>query len=127
MLTEEQFKDDEGIKIIDEFAHLQEQKKEIEQRLLGIKERLISFAMQKQINQVCGSNKKASIKPYLKIVYPKDKEKLIKMIKEKGLYEELSSVNYFKLSPRILRGDMDNEITELTKKEEAYRINLSDR
>lgn len=39
------------------------------------------------------------------------------MLRNKGLYEQFSSVNYFKLGPRILKGEVDKDIIDLVKKE----------
>ena len=123
--TPEEFKKDDGVKIIDEFARLQAQQKEIEEKLNELKARLIEFAKQKEVNVVYGSNRKASVKPYWNVVYPEDKEELINLIKKKGLYEELSMLCYPKLSSRILKNDIGKGIINMTQKEENYRISLS--
>ena len=54
-------------------------------------------------------------------------EELLRLIKEKGLYEEFSSLNYFKLTPKIRNKEVDEEIIGLTDKEKAYRLSLSKR
>lgn len=125
--TPEQFKDDDGVKIVDKFALLQAQRKEIDQELEVLKDRLIDFAEQKELTMVYGSNKKASVKEYTKVVYPEDKEKFTELLKKKGLYYEFSSVNYLKLSPKILNGEIDKSIAALTKKEKGYRVSLSEK
>ena len=58
------------------------------------------------------------------IIYTKDKTMLIEKIKEKGLYEELSSINYLKLGPKIIKSEIDREIISLVGKEKAFRISL---
>jgi len=55
-----------------------------------------------------------------------DKTILIEMIKSKGLYNELSSLNYFKISPKILKQEIDKEVIDLVKKEKAFRLSLKD-
>jgi len=122
--TVEGFKDDDGLKLVDEYSELYIEKKEKEERLNELKEKLISFAKQKDVNVVFGSNKKCSVKEYDKVVYP-NKEELIKLIKEKGLYEEFSSLNYLKLGPKICKKEIDEEIINLTEKEKAFRLSLS--
>ena len=123
--TVEEFKDDEGVKFVDEYAELDAKAKEIKKKKEELKKNLISFAKQKEVDVVFGSNKKASVKPYDKVVYPEDKEALIDLIKRKGLYDNVSSLNYFKLSPKILKKEIDEEIIRLTDKEEAYRVSIS--
>ncbi len=123
--TVKEFKKDDGVKLVDNFAELKSKKYEIEKNMEEIKENLISFAKQKDVDVVFGSNKKASVKPYDKVIYPEDKEKFIKLIKKKGLYDEFSNLNYLKLSPKILKNEVDKAIIKLTDKEEAYRISIS--
>ncbi|MCK5282514.1 MAG: PD-(D/E)XK nuclease family protein [Nanoarchaeota archaeon] len=123
--TVEEFKEDDGVKLVDEYSELDAKEKEIKKQKKELKENLIKFAKQKEVDVVFGSNKKASVKPYDKVVYPEDKAELVNLIKSKGLYDELSSLNYFKLNPKILKNDIDEEIINLTNKEVGYRLSLS--
>ncbi len=123
-----QFKDDDGGKLIDEYAHFQEAKKHAGEKLERLKEEIIAFAKQKEIDVVFGTDKKGSVKEYEKIVFPDEhKEELLRLIKERGLYEEFSSLNYFKLTPKIRNKEVDEEIIGLTDKEKAYGLSLSKR
>ncbi len=112
--------------IIDEFDNLQKAKKELEEKEKELRSRIIELAKQKNTNILFGSHKKCSIKEYEKVVYPEDKTRLIELIKNKGIYDKFSSINYFKLSPAIIKGELDNEIEELVKKEKAFRLSLID-
>src|SRR3989344_2039890 len=125
--TFEEFKYDDGVKLVDEYSGLQDAKKRVEEKLDELKQKLIGFCEQKNINMIFGSNKKCSVKSYDKVIYPENKEELIRMLKEKGLYEELSSLNYFKLSPKIFKKQIDEDIIKLTEMEKAYRLSLSKR
>ena len=113
--------------LVDEFERLQNTKKEIDKKIDEIREMLIAFAKQKNTEILFGTHKKCSIKGYEKVVYPENKEKIIELIKSKGLYDRFSSINYFKLSPKILKGEIDKEIIDLVRKEKAFRISLIDR
>ncbi|MBS3155257.1 hypothetical protein J4404_02025, partial [Candidatus Woesearchaeota archaeon] len=73
-----------------------------------------------------GTNKKCSIKEYEKIVYPENKTLILELIKKKGLYDKFSSINYFKLNPAIIKGNVDKDIIELTKREKAFRLSFKD-
>ena len=44
----------------------------------------------------------------------------------KGVYDKFSSVNYLKLGPAIIKGEVDQEIANLTKKEKSFRLSLRD-
>ena len=126
--SKKEFSEDDGGKLVDEFSKLQEIKKESEIKIEGIKNDLVEFAKQKEIDVVFGTDKKCSVKEYDKIIFPDEKkEELLKLIKDKGLYDEFSSLNYFKLSPKILKKQVDEDIISLTDKEKAYRLSLSKR
>jgi len=112
--------------LVDEYENLEKQKKEIEQKEDELKKRIIELAKEKKTEVLFGSNKKCSIKEYEKVVYPEDKDLLIRVIKERGLYEDLSQLNYPKLSSKIIKNEVDKEIADLTKKEKAVRISLKD-
>lgn len=112
--------------LVDEFDNLQKSKKEIDDQIGKLRIELISLAKQRNTDTLFGTHKKCSIKEYEKVIYPENKEILIKKIKEKGLYEDVSSINYFKLNPKILKGQIDKEIIELVKKEKDFRVSLID-
>lgn len=113
--------------LVDEYDKLQSLKAEIEKRLEDLKETIIKIAQQKSTNLLLGTTKVCSIKEYMKVLYPQDKTQLTAVIKAKGLYEQLSTLNYFKLNPRIIKGELDKEILDLVRKEKAFRISLMER
>src|SRR3989338_3846072 len=103
----------EDKEVIDEFERLQSLKGEIDRRIENIKETIIKISQQKNISPLLGTNKLCSIKEYVKIIYPQDKTQLTTIIKAKGLYEQFSTINYFRLGPKITKGDVDKEILSL--------------
>ena len=115
----------DGLKLTDSLADMLTQKKEIDKKIDEMKENLIEFAKQSNANVIYGTDKKASVKEYEKVVYPSDKENLIDTIKQKGLYEEFSGINYLKLSSKILKKEIDEDIIKMTKKQKDYRISIS--
>jgi putative RecB family exonuclease len=123
--TVEEFKEDEGVQIVDEYAHLQAEMKELGGKMEDVKKDLIRFAAQHDYHTVFGSNMKASVKPYIKIVYPEDKEKLVELLKKKGIYEQVAMVSYPKLTSMIKKEEIDKSIIKLTSKEQDYRVRLS--
>lgn len=125
--TEEEFKDDDGVKLVDELDKLEFSRKNFEEEIERIKEKLIKFAKQKALSVVWGSNKKASIKEYTKVEYPYDKKELTELLKIKGLYDKYSMICYQRLSPSILKQSVDKEIISLVKEEKDYRVSLSKR
>lgn len=115
----------DGLVLTDSLADMLTQKKEIERKIDEVKENLIEFAKQSNADVIYGTDKKAAVKEYEKVVYPSDKEKFIDTLKQKGLYEEFSGINYLKLGSRILKKEIDKDIIEMTKLEKNYRISIS--
>jgi putative RecB family exonuclease len=120
-----EFKEDDGVKLVDKLATLKEQYKKFEEEIDETQKQLIEFAVQKELEVVCGSNKKAKVKEYFKLKYPEDKEKIVNLLKKHKLYEKFININYLKLNSQILEGNMPEDITNLPKKEKDYRVTLS--
>ncbi|OGJ15721.1 hypothetical protein A3K73_04030 [Candidatus Pacearchaeota archaeon RBG_13_36_9] len=125
-----EFKEDEGVKFVDEFAEIKARLSELQEKQDELKANLIEFAKQKQVDVIYGSNSKASVKEFDKIVMPedeKDKAAFIKLMKDKGIYEECSMVCYPKLNSKVLKGEIEDEIKDKVKIEKDWRVSLSKR
>ena len=116
------FKEEDGAKLVDEFSKLDSSKKEVVSKIEAVKKDIIEFSKQKNVSVVFGTEKKCSVKEHDKVVFPEDKEALMMMLKNKGLYDEFSSISYVKLGPRILKGEVDKDIIDLTSKDKAHRL-----
>jgi len=125
--TVKEFKEDDGVKLVDSYAEMNLLLKETQDKLDEIKSNLILFAKQKDINVVYGSNKKASVREYDKVILPEDKTEIISFLKKHGVYEEYSMLNYMRLNSSILRKEMDEKIMKLIKMEKDYRVSVSGR
>ena len=112
--------------LIDEFEKIQDLKRALENKEEDLKKKIVELSKEKNTDVLFGNHKKCSVKEYTKIIYPEDKTTFVELIKSKGLYDKFSSINYLKLSPVIVKGEVDKEISELTKKEKAYRLSLKD-
>ena len=106
--------------LIDEYEKLQKIKKEIEAKEGELKKDIIKLANEKNTSILFGTFKKCSIKEYTKVIYPEDKTSLVEMIREKGLYDEFSSINYFKL--RALKRAAQFYLSSKKLGQEAARI-----
>jgi RecB family exonuclease len=126
--TAAEFKKDDGVKLVNKYADLKEKKGIITKELEETETNLIEYAKQEQIDIIYGANKKVSVKEYEKIVWPEEnKEKLVELLKKKGIYEKLSVISYPKLNAEINEGNIPKPIENLSKKEKDYRINLSNK
>ncbi len=125
----EEFKEDQGVQFVDEFTEIKAKLSELQKEQDELRVKLIEFAKQKQVDVIYGSNTKASVKEFDKIVMPEgeDKEAFIKLMKDKGIYEECSMVCYPRLNSKILKGEIEDEIKDKVKIEKDFRISLSKR
>jgi len=87
---------------------------------------LIEYSKQFGVDVVYGSNKKCSVKEFEKVVLPEDREEFVKMLKEKGLWEELSMVCYPKLNSQVMKGEID-EVKEKVDIVKDWKVGLSRR
>ncbi|KKP93368.1 MAG: hypothetical protein UR98_C0005G0020 [Parcubacteria group bacterium GW2011_GWA1_36_12] len=112
--------------LIDELEKLQTLKKEIEKSEEELKEKIMRLAKEKGTDILFGTKMKCSIKEYDKIVYPEDKTQIINLMKQKGIYDSYSILSYMRLNSAIIKGNIDQDVIDLTKKEKAFRLSLKD-
>ena len=121
------FKEDEGVQLVDEFSEVKTKLSEFKKAEEEFKEKLIAYTKQFDIDVVYGSNKKCSVKEFEKVVMPEDKEGFIKLLKDKGLWEECSMVCYPKLNSKVVNKDIEKEIIDAVNLEKDFRLSLSKR
>lgn len=124
-----EFKDDEGVKLVDNFSELKNKLKELQDQEDKIKAELIEFAKQKNIDIVYGSNMKASVKDFDKLILP-DKEdyaEFIELLKKKGFWEECSMICYPRIQSKAVKKELHPDLMEKVKLEKDKRISLSKR
>ncbi len=114
----------DGLKLVDKYDDLNSKKKEIEGEIEDVKKKLIDFSKENKVEVIYGSEKKVSVKPRTKITF-KDKEKLVEVMKQKGIYNDFSILNYLKLTSEILKGNLDKDVVSLTEKETTYHLSIS--
>ncbi|MFH1365593.1 MAG: PD-(D/E)XK nuclease family protein [archaeon] len=125
--TIEQFKEDEGVKLVDKYSEIKTKLSELKTAEEEFKDNLVRYAKQFEIDVVYGSNMKCSVKEIDKIVLPEEKEELIKILKKKGLWEDFVTLNYMKLNSGILKGNLDKEIKDIVDVVKDFRLSLSKR
>jgi len=123
----EKFKEDEGVKLVDEFSEIKTTLAELKDKEDEFKEKLIAYAKQFGINIVYGSNKKCSVKEIDKIVMPEDKEKLIEILKDKGVWDDVSMINFMGFQSKVLKGEFDEDVCNKVDVVKDYRLSLSKR
>jgi putative RecB family exonuclease len=119
-----EFRNDQ-LKLVDEFSSLKDKIKELKEKQEHIRNELVNFSKEKNVDVIYGSNYKVSVKEFDKIVLPENREELIKLLKDKGLWEELSTINYMKLNSQLLRGELDEDVKSHLDVEKCHRLSLS--
>jgi putative RecB family exonuclease len=120
------FKDDEGVKMVDEFAEIKKLLYDLKKREETLKENLVGFAKQKGIDTIYGSNMKANVKDIKKIVIKENiKEELIQLLKAKGLWNEFEMLNYSRFNAYGRKGELDPEIRDMVGIGEDWRVSVS--
>lgn len=119
-----EFKEDDGLKLVNEFAELKLKKAEIEDRMEVIEKELVLFAQSKGIDVVYGANKKITVKEVDKIQVI-DQEGLIAHLKKIGVYDEYIQLAGLKLHSAIRKGSLNAD--DYVKKEIEYKISMSKR
>ena len=126
----EKFKEDQGVKFVDEFSEIKSKLSELQEKQDELKLKLIEFAKQKKVDIVYGSNMKASIKDFDKLVLPENDEdyhKFIELLKNKGHWEECSMICYPKIQSKVIKKELHADLLEKVKLEKDKRISLSKR
>ncbi len=123
----EEFKEDEGVKLVDEYSEIKTKLSELKKQEEKFKEKLISYSKQFDVDAIYGSNKVAKLKEFDKIVMPEDRGAFEKLLRDKGVWDEYSMLSYAKLNSDVIKGDVDKEIKKEVKIEKGFRLSLGKR
>ena len=124
-----EFKQNEGIKLVDDLSEIKTKLFELKKQSDELKEKLVLYGKQFEMDTISGSNKIVKLKEFDKVVLPKeeDREEFIKLMKDKGIYDECSMLSYSKINLKVLNGEVDDEIKNKVEIVKDWRISLSKR
>jgi len=122
-----EFKEDEGVKLVDEFSEIKTKLSELKKKDEEFRNSLIAYAKQFGVDAVYGSNKVAKVKEFDKVVLPEDREKFIELLKKKGVWDDFNMLSYFKINSGVLKGDVDEAVKKMVEIEKGFRVGLSRR
>lgn len=112
--------------LIDGMYSLQQAQRDIERKIKDLKQRIVNLSLQKNKKILNGTYKNCLINEYTKIIYPENKDNLVRTIRELGLYDNLSMLNYSRISSRINKNEIPQEILNHISKEKDFRVVLVD-
>ena len=125
-LPPKEFKEEDGVRLVDSFAELSLRKKELDTKIEAVKEHLIAYAKQLGVVVVFGSNKKATISISKDITFPgkhsKEREELIKLLKEEGLWGEVEDLDVYVLKKIVNEKKWDEKILKRLERYEVEQI-----
>ncbi len=101
----EKFSQDDGVKLVNQYAEIHNQKKHLEDKLDQLKEDIIRFSKENNVNSVFGADHKVSVYTYNNFKFPahddEKREILEKLINQFGLWKDVSKIDLIKLSNLI--------------------------
>jgi len=120
----EEFKKDDGVKLVDEYSKVKTDLHELKGKEEELKEKLIDYAKQFEVDTIFGSNMIAKVKELM----PEDKDKFISLIKEKGLWDTYSMICSARINSHIIKGELsDKDICNCVEKVKDFRFSLAKR
>lgn len=132
VLPGEEFQTEDGVQLVDRYAHLRDQEREIRALLEEMRKRLIAYARQERVDVISGTEQLASVSLKKKFKFPESGDQRRKALEEilhqVGKWDEVSSLNHTRLD-RILHdnewnAELEEKIKPFTTEEEEVRVNL---
>ncbi len=135
-LSENEYLNDPGVKLVDRYQELSERKQkvvsEIDQELEKVKEAMVQLAKRDGLSVIYGSKVKASVYMVDDIRVPawndENRKLLNAILREYGIWDEISSLDVYALKRRMKDGeippDLMESIRDLVVLEQSYRVTL---
>ena len=130
-LEPKEYLKDDGVKLVNNYAGLQEKIKGLSEELEKVRQTLIDFAKKEEVDVVFGSDIKASVSSYESFKFPPKNERadLNEIIKKLGLWNDLAIVDTNELAKKIKNKELHEDFMKLLdkfiKKEKTDIIRLS--
>jgi len=126
--TVEEFKEDDGVKLVDEYSEVKTKLSELKDKEDELKGKLIDYAKQFDVDAVFGSNRIAKVKEFEKCLMPEDKEKFVALIKKEGLWDTYSMLCSARLNSHIIKGELtDKKVCDCIERVKDFRFSLTKR
>lgn len=128
---------DPGVKLVNEYARLVEEKREylrrVDEELAQLEGAIIAFAKKEGIEVIRGTDRKLLVRREEKARFPTKKEaerrELDELLKGEGVWREVSDLNVYSLAKAVAGGEWSrelvNKVREYQRLEESYRLYLS--
>jgi putative RecB family exonuclease len=125
--TPNQFKKDDGVRLVDEYSEIKTKMQELEKQKEEFENKLIEYSKQLEVDIIYGSNMQAKVKEFEKIILPEEKAELIAVMKEKGIWDEIVMINFMRLQSKYFKGELHKDVQSKISKEKDWRVTLKKR
>ena len=134
-LTPEEFRKEDGVKLVNEYAELKAKEKEVAELLERAGARIMSYSEQQNVDRLFGSDSKVTVwkKNCVKFPGKTDPEyaELVRALRDAGAWEEFNTLDKWKLEKAFEEIDMDpkamEKIAKYGKREMLKRLYLGKR
>lgn len=113
-LAPDEFREDDGVRLVDSYVALTKEAKELEGKIEGIKKALADFSAAFGYEVVFGTEKKIRVKKVKQLRFPSTKDvrrkELEDVLQAVGWWDEFSSLNMKKLEVSLLKGALPEDI-----------------
>jgi putative RecB family exonuclease len=133
-LPVEERKKEEGYEMVDRLDELETQRKLVKDEIEEVKEKIIEYAREKDLDVVRGSKKKAKVTIKTESMLPskgmdeETYEEIIRLVKEGGAWEQVSQLNGKRLNKEFYSGglpeDLRKELENYVVEEEVTGVRL---
>ncbi|MBU1321571.1 MAG: PD-(D/E)XK nuclease family protein, partial [Nanoarchaeota archaeon] len=118
--TIEEFKDDDGVKLANEYAAWKIKEQKVNEKVKEIRDKIFAFGEQKKVNKVYGSDTAVTIWQKDCVKFPGRTDErhatFVELLKKEGLWDEFTTLDKFKLEKAFENLDIDPEkMQELAK------------
>jgi CRISPR/Cas system-associated exonuclease Cas4 (RecB family) len=114
---------EDGFVLVNKYGHVCENIDNLEKEKDIIKQGLIRYAKEHDIQYVYGSDKIVNVKTYQNIMFT-DKNLVEKTLKENGIYEQYSRLNAIKLAKDLENANLSSQIIDELKKLTINKNNI---
>lgn len=119
-LKPEEFKKEDGVKLVDEYSILKDKEKKLAEELERINARILAYSDQLNVDRLFGSDSKVTIWKKNCVKFPSktdgDYGELLKVLRDMNAWEEFNTLDKWKLEKAFEEIDMDPSVMQAIAK-----------